>query len=159
MPEKRSAGLLVFRRTPEGETEVLIGHMGGPFWAARSAAAWSIPKGEYTDGEAPEEAALREFEEELGLPAPNGERIALGEVRQRGGKTVSVWAVRGDLDPARAVPGTFAMEWPRGSGVTREFPEMDRFGWFPLAAAAPLLVAGQRAFLARLAAHLDASGA
>jgi predicted NUDIX family NTP pyrophosphohydrolase len=159
MPPKHSAGLLLFRRTPDGVTEVLIGHMGGPFWAGRSAAAWSIPKGEYAADEPPEAAARREFEEELGLPAPDGPWIALGENRQRGGKTVTVWAVRADLDPARAVPGTFTMEWPRGSGVLREFPEIDRFGWFPLAEAEPLLVAGQRVFLARLAAHPDASGA
>lgn len=159
MPDKRSAGLLLFRRTPAGVTEVLIGHMGGPFWASRSAAAWSIPKGEYEAGEPPRDAARREFEEELGLPAPDGERIALGEARQRGGKVVTVWAVRGDLDPRRAEPGTFTMEWPRGSGVLREFPEIDRFDWFPLAAAEPLLVEGQRVFLARLAAYLDASGA
>ncbi|MEU8545267.1 NUDIX domain-containing protein [Streptomyces sp. NPDC048717] len=159
MPPARSAGLLLFRRTPEGVTEVLIGHMGGPFWSRRSAAAWSIPKGEYGADEQPEAAARREFEEELGLAVPDGAWIALGESRQRSGKTVTVWAVRADLDPARATPGTFTMEWPRGSGVLREFPEIDRFGWFPLAEAEPLLVAGQRVFLERLAAHPDASGA
>ncbi|MFG2111798.1 NUDIX domain-containing protein [Streptomyces sp. NPDC048718] len=159
MPPARSAGLLLFRRTPEGVTEVLIGHMGGPFWSGRSAAAWSIPKGEYGADEQPEAAARREFEEELGLAVPDGAWIALGESRQRSGKTVTVWAVRADLDPARATPGTFTMEWPRGSGVLREFPEIDRFGWFPLAEAEPLLVAGQRVFLERLAAHPDASGA
>ncbi|MEU7023005.1 NUDIX domain-containing protein [Streptomyces sp. NPDC046203] len=159
MPPARSAGLLLFRRTPEGVTEVLIGHMGGPFWSGRSAAAWSIPKGEYGADEPPEAAARREFEEELGLAVPDGAWIALGESRQRSGKTVTVWAVRADLDPARATPGTFTMEWPRGSGVLREFPEIDRFGWFPLAEAEPLLVAGQRVFLERLAAHPDASGA
>ncbi|MFJ9823236.1 NUDIX domain-containing protein [Streptomyces sp. NPDC101160] len=159
MPEKRSAGLLLFRRTSDGGTEVLIAHMGGPFWASRSEAAWSVPKGEYGPGEPPEAAARREFEEELGLPAPDGEWIALGEVRQRNGKLVTVWAVEADLDPAAVVPGSFTMEWPRGSGVQREFPEIDRVGWYGLPAAEPLLVAGQREFLARLAAHLDAAGA
>lgn len=159
MPDKRSAGLLLYRRTADGGTEVLIGHMGGPFWASRSAAAWTVPKGEYDPGETPEAAARREFEEELGLPAPDGERIALGEVRQANGKTVTVWAVEADLDPERVVPGTFTMEWPRGSGVLREFPELDRVGWFGFEEAAPLLVAGQRAFLERLAAHLGGPGA
>ncbi|MFF0433907.1 NUDIX domain-containing protein [Streptomyces sp. NPDC004327] len=159
MPEKRSAGLLLFRRTPDGGTEVLIAHMGGPFWASRSEAAWSVPKGEYGQEEPPEAAARREFEEELGLPAPDGEWIALGEARQGSGKVVTVWAVEADLDPAAVVPGTFTMEWPRGSGTQREFPEVDRVGWYGLADAEPLLVAGQRVFLTRLADRLDAAGA
>ncbi|MFI8520682.1 NUDIX domain-containing protein [Streptomyces sp. NPDC085481] len=159
MPDKRSAGLLLFRRAADGRTEVLIGHMGGPFWASRSDAAWSIPKGEYGPEETPEAAARREFEEELGIRAPDGEPVALGEVRQANGKTVTVWAVEADLDPALMVPGTFTMEWPRGSGELREFPELDRIGWFGFEEAAPLLVAGQREFLERLAAHLDGPGA
>lgn len=158
MPDKRSAGLLLFRGTADGGFEVLIGHMGGPFWASKDVSAWSIPKGEYGPEETPEAAARREFEEELGLPAPDGERIALGEARQAGGKTVTVWAVEADLDPTRVVPGTFTMEWPRGSGVLREFPEIDRVGWFAPEAAAPLLVSGQRIFLARLSEWLDGRG-
>ncbi|MEU8619570.1 NUDIX domain-containing protein [Streptomyces sp. NPDC048623] len=157
MSDKRSAGLLLFRRTPvapDGGPEVLIGHMGGPFWAARSEASWSIPKGEYEPDEAPEDAARREFEEELGLPAPDGAWLPLGENRQHNGKLVTIWAVEADLDPERVVPGTFTMEWPRGSGVLRDFPEIDRVGWFGLAEAGPLLVAGQRVFLERLAARL-----
>ncbi|MFD3662568.1 NUDIX domain-containing protein [Streptomyces sp. NPDC058659] len=156
MSAKRSAGLLVFRHTAGQGVEVLIGHMGGPLWASREQAAWSIPKGEYEPGEAPEVAARREFLEELGLPAPEGAWIDLGETRQRGGKTVTVWAVEGDLDPAAAVPGTFTMEWPPRSGVRQEFPEIDRVGWFTPETAAPLLVAGQRVFLERLAEHLGA---
>ncbi|MEU8764743.1 NUDIX domain-containing protein [Streptomyces sp. NPDC048659] len=159
MSDKRSAGLLLYRRTPDGGTEVLIGHMGGPFWAGRSTGAWSIPKGEYGPEEPPLDAAHREFEEELGFPAPDGERVALGESRQANGKTVVVWAVEADLDPARVVPGTFTMEWPRGSGTLREFPEIDRVGWFAPEAAAPLLVAGQQTFLERLAEHLGGPGA
>ncbi|AXG76440.1 NUDIX domain-containing protein [Streptomyces paludis] len=149
MSGKRSAGLLVHRAGDTG-TEVLLGHMGGPFWAGRHAAAWSVPKGEYGPGETPEAAARREFREELGLEPPEGPWIPLGESRQRGGKTVTVWAVEGDLDPARVVPGTFTLEWPRGSGVLRDFPELDRVGWFPLADAVEPLVAGQRVFLERL---------
>ncbi|MFI8370281.1 NUDIX domain-containing protein [Streptomyces sp. NPDC085466] len=150
MTATRSAGLLLFRRTGGGGIEVLIGHMGGPFWARREEAAWSVPKGEYGPEEAPEAAARREFREELGLPAPDGDWLDLGEVRQAGGKTVTVWAVEGDLDPAAVVPGTFTMEWPPRSGTTAEFPEVDRVGWFTPEAAEPLLVAGQRAFLERL---------
>ncbi|MFJ6410934.1 NUDIX domain-containing protein [Streptomyces hydrogenans] len=150
MTVRRSAGLLVFRRTDDGGVEVLIGHMGGPFWARREQAAWSVPKGEYGPEEAPGAAARREFLEELGVPVPEGEWLDLGEVRQAGGKTVTVWAVEGDLDPAAVVPGTFTMEWPPRSGVLAEFPELDRVGWFAVDAAAPLLVTGQRVFLDRL---------
>ncbi|MEV0439835.1 NUDIX domain-containing protein [Streptomyces spectabilis] len=151
MTDRRSAGLLLFR-TPG--PEVLIGHMGGPFWARRDAAAWSIPKGEYGDDEEPLAAAVREFEEELGRPAPTGPFLPLGDVRQAGGKTVTVWAVEADLDPATVVPGTFEMEWPPRSGRVQEFPELDRVGWFPLDRAHDKLVAGQRAFLERLTALL-----
>ncbi len=153
MAGKRSAGLLVYRGTAGG-LEVLVGHMGGPFHSGRDAGSWSIPKGEYGPEERPEAAARREFEEELGLPAPEGAWVPLGEVVQRSGKTVTAWAVEGDLDPADVVPGTFTMEWPRGSGTLREFPEMDRFAWLAPEAAAPLLIKGQQAFLERLVAHL-----
>ncbi|MFF5503602.1 NUDIX domain-containing protein [Streptomyces roseolus] len=152
----RSAGLLVFRRSmaEDGGVEVLIGHMGGPFWARREKAAWSVPKGEYGPEEEPRDAARREFREELGLPVPEGEWLDLGEVRQAGGKTVTVWAVEGELDPAAVVAGTFSMEWPPRSGVLAEFPELDRVGWFTVEEAAPLLVAGQREFLERLVTRL-----
>lgn len=150
---KRSAGLLLFRRTASGP-EVLLGHMGGPFWARKDAGAWTVPKGEYEAGEEAWHAARREFREELGLPAPDGTPVPLGEVVQSGGKHVTVWAVEGDLDPADMVPGTFTMEWPRGSGRTAEFPELDRAAWFPLDAARALVVAAQSAFLDRLAAIL-----
>lgn len=154
MADKRSAGILPFRRTggPGGDVEVLLGHMGGPFWARRDAGAWSVIKGEYGLQEAPEAAARREFGEELGLPVPDGELLPLGETRQSGGKIVTVWAVEGDLDPDRAVFGTFTMEWPRGSGTLREFPEIDRAAWLPLDAAGALIVQAQRVFLDRLAA-------
>ncbi|MGW8328702.1 NUDIX domain-containing protein [Streptomyces sp. NPDC055897] len=153
MAGKRSAGLLLYRRSADG-LEVLVGHMGGPFHAGRDAGSWSVPKGEYGPEEPPEAAARREFEEEFGLPAPEGTWVPLGEIVQRAGKTVTVWAVEGELDPADAVPGTFTMEWPRGSGTLREFPEMDRFAWLTPEAAAPLLIQGQQAFLERLVAHL-----
>lgn len=95
-------------------------------------------------------AARREFEEELGLPVPDGAWVSLGEARQSSGKTVTIWAVEAELDPAEAVPGTFTMEWPRGSGVQREFPELDRFAWCTPDEAAERLVAGQRVFVDRL---------
>jgi predicted NUDIX family NTP pyrophosphohydrolase len=149
MAPKRSAGILVYRRVGP-ELEVLIGHMGGPLWARRDDAAWSIPKGEYLPDEQPEAAARREFVEELGLPVPDGELVDLGTVRQPSGKYVTVWAVEGDLDPAAVIPGTFRMEWPRGSGRLADFPEIDRVAWFSIDAARAKLVAGQVPFLDRL---------
>jgi predicted NUDIX family NTP pyrophosphohydrolase len=146
----RSAGILLFRGAG-AEREVLIAHMGGPFWARKDAGAWSIPKGECEPGEDELAAARREFQEELGLPVPAGELVPLGSERQSTGKVVTVWALAGDLDPAAVVPGTFEMEWPRGSGRLREFPEVDRAGWFDLPTARAKLVGGQRAFLDRVA--------
>jgi predicted NUDIX family NTP pyrophosphohydrolase len=145
----RSAGVLVFRGVGE-EREVLLAHMGGPFWARKDAGAWSIPKGECEPGEDELTAARREFTEELGLPVPSGTLLALGSAKQSGGKVVSVWAVEGDLDPADVVPGTFEMEWPPKSGKTREFPEVDRVAWFGLDTARVKLVGGQRPFLDRV---------
>lgn len=152
MTASRSAGLLLFRRTDEG-VEVLLGHMGGPFFARRDAGAWTVPKGEYDPAEPAWDAARREFEEELGLPPPEGEAVPLGEVRQSGGKVVTAWAVEADLDPASVVPGTFTMEWPPRSGGTQEFPELDRVAWFPLDRAREVIVSAQTAFLDRLAEH------
>ncbi|MEU5373574.1 NUDIX domain-containing protein [Streptomyces sp. NPDC005951] len=161
---RRSAGLLLFRVTEdedagERDVEVLIGHMGGPFWAGREEAAWSVPKGEYGAEEGAEAAARREFTEELGVAVPPGEWIALGEARQRSGKTVTVWALEADLDLASLVPGTFTMEWPRGSGVQQEFPEMDRFAWCTPEQATERLVAGQRVFVDRLRAQVRGADA
>ncbi|WP_399938139.1 NUDIX domain-containing protein [Streptomyces sp. BBFR25] len=150
---RRSAGLLLHRRGPGGEMQVFLGHMGGPFYARRDAGAWTVPKGEYDPAEPAWEAARREFEEELGLPPPEGEAVPLGEVRQAGGKVVTVWAVRADLDPASVVPGTFRMEWPPRSGRIEEFPELDRVAWFALERAREVIVKAQSAFLDRLAEH------
>ena len=152
----RSAGLVLFRRTPA--LEVLIGHMGGPFWARKDARAWSIPKGEHGDDEDGLAAARREFAEELGTDAPDGLPVFLGEVRQRGGKVVAAWAVEADLDPTRVTPGTFALEWPPRSGRIREFPELDRVEWVGAEAARDRLVAGQVAFVERLESALGATG-
>ncbi|MEU1043690.1 MULTISPECIES: NUDIX domain-containing protein [unclassified Streptomyces] len=150
---RRSAGLLLHRRGPGGERQVLLGHMGGPFYARREAGAWTVPKGEYDPAEPAWDAARREFEEELGLPPPEGEAVPLGEVRQAGGKVVTVWAVQADLDPATVVPGTFRMEWPPRSGRIEEFPELDRVAWFALERAREVIVKAQSAFLDRLAEH------
>lgn len=124
--------------------------MGGPLWARKDDAAWSIPKGEY-DEEDPLAAARREFNEELGRPAPDGEPLPLGEVVQSGGKHVIVWAVEADFDTADIVSNTFDLEWPRGSGTIRSFPEVDRVEWCDLDTARRRLVKAQTEFLDRLA--------
>jgi predicted NUDIX family NTP pyrophosphohydrolase len=155
MPARRSAGLLVFRRGALG-LEVLLAHPGGPFWARRDLGAWSLPKGEYQPDEDALDAARREFAEELGIPAPPGRVLPLGEVRQAGGKVVTAWAVEGDLDPEAIVPGTFELEWPRGSGQARTYPEIDRVAWFGLREAQERILAGQRDLLDRLVDRLGA---
>lgn len=150
-----SAGILLWRNGSAGP-QVLVGHMGGPFWARKDAGAWTVPKGEVAPGEEPWAAARREWVEELGVPVPPGEPVDLGEVRQRGGKVVRAWAVEGDLDPGTVVPGTFEMEWPPRSGQTRSFPELDRVEWVDLEAARERLVTAQREVLDRLREHLGA---
>jgi predicted NUDIX family NTP pyrophosphohydrolase len=146
---KHSAGILVFRRV-DGTVQVLLGHMGGPFWQRRDAGAWTIPKGEHEQDEEPEFAARREFTEELGLAVPRGDLIFLGTVRQSGGKQVTIWAIEGNLDPAQVMVGTFQMEWPKGSGRVQTFPELDRVAWFDLETARQKLIAAQQVFLDRL---------
>lgn len=149
---KTSAGLLPFRAADDGAVEVLLGHMGGPFWAKKDEAAWSIFKGEYVVGdEEPEAVARREFEEETGQPAPTGELLDLGEVKQSGGKRVRAWAVLApELDPSGFVSNTFTVEWPPRSGRQQEFPEIDRAEWMTLEVAEERLVKAQRGFLAVL---------
>jgi predicted NUDIX family NTP pyrophosphohydrolase len=146
---KLSAGVLLYR-TRDGVVEVLIAHPGGPFWARKDDGAWSIPKGEYTDGEDPWTVAQREFLEELGLPLPTGPRIDFGALKQPSGKVITGFAVEGDLDVTDAHSNTFELEWPKGSGRVREFPEIDRVGWFGVARARTKLLKGQRPFLDRL---------
>jgi predicted NUDIX family NTP pyrophosphohydrolase len=152
----RSAGLLLHRDGPEGP-EVLIAHMGGPFWAAKDEGAWSIPKGEHAEDEEPLAAALREFAEELGRPAPNGPTIPLGEFRQSGGKRVTVFARAADLDVSTVHGDTFEMEWPPRSGRRQSFPEIDRAEWMPLDRARTRLVKGQVLALDALATVLGAA--
>ena len=147
---RTSAGLLLHRRGPDGGIEVLIGHMGGPFWARKDAGAWSIPKGEHGPDEEPRDVALREFAEELGAPASVTDLVPLGEVRQSGGKRLTVWAAEGDFDAAGAVSNTFSLEWPPRSGRVQEFPEIDRAAWTTLDEARVKLVPGQVPLLDRL---------
>lgn len=144
-----SAGLVLHRRTSAGDVELLVAHMGGPFWARKDEGAWSFPKGVVEPGEEPLDAARRELGEELGVPAPPGPFVPLGEVRQSG-KTVVAWAVEADLDPADVVPGTFELEWPPRSGRTQAFPEVDRVAWVGPDDAVRLLVKAQRGFVPRL---------
>ena len=124
--------------------------MGGPFWARKDDGAWSIPKGEYDPGEDPLAAARREFEEEMGAPAPSGPVESLGEVRQAGGKVISVWCLRADFDTGHVRSNTFTLEWPPRSGRMQQFPEIDQAQWFGIEAARRKLVRGQVAFLDQL---------
>lgn len=145
-----SAGLLLYRVADDGAVEVLLGHMGGPLWARKDERAWTIPKGEHAPDEDPHDAAVREFTEELGSSPPHGPEVDLGEIRQRGGKTVRAWARRADFDVSTAVSNTFEMEWPPRSGRWARFPELDRVEWVAFGRARDLVVAGQVALLDRL---------
>lgn len=144
-----SAGLLLYRLGPAGP-ELLLGHMGGPFWARKDDGAWSIPKGEHGSDEGPERAAIREFTEELGSAPPAGPLVPLGSVRQRGGKQVTVFALEADFDAEHISPGTFELEWPPRSGRKQAFPEIDRAAWFDPDTARRKLVSAQAEFVDRL---------
>ena len=143
-----SAGLLPYRRRA-GALEVFLVHPGGPFWAKKDLGSWSIVKGEHEPDEDPLEAAKREFEEETGLP-PSGPYLPLAPIRQAGGKIVRAWAFEGDYDPSALRSNTFVMEWPPRSGRRREFPEVDRAGWFELEEAGRRILRGQVPLLAEL---------
>jgi len=152
---KLSAGILPYRIRPDGSVEVLLVHPGGPLWRSADARAWSVAKGEYGDDDDAERTAEREFAEEVGVPAPPGPRLDLGEVRQAGGKRVRVWAVEADGLAADTVTSNeFEMEWPPRSGRLQSFPEVDRAAWTPLPLARDRMVAAQAAFLDRLLDHL-----
>jgi predicted NUDIX family NTP pyrophosphohydrolase len=143
---------LLLYRERDGKLEVLLVHPGGPFWQKRDEGAWSIPKGEVADNEDGMAVARREFQEELGTPAPEGAAIPLGDVRQAGGKVVQAWAMPGDLDVTRIVSNSFEIEWPPRSGKLQQFPEVDRAGWFGLETARRKLIPAQRLFIDRLEA-------
>jgi predicted NUDIX family NTP pyrophosphohydrolase len=155
---KRSAALLVYRLSADAGLEVLVAHMGGPFWARRDARGWSIPKGECEAGEDPLATARREFAEEMGSPPPDGEYTELGERRQPSGKIIVSYAVEGDFDLSGFHSNTFILEWPRGSGKTQEFPEMDRADWMTIGRASEMLVKGQVPILGDLRDYLIGSG-
>ncbi|HEX8862922.1 MAG TPA: NUDIX domain-containing protein [Actinomycetes bacterium] len=150
---RRSAGILLYRRN--GALEVLLVHPGGPFWARKDLGAWSIPKGEYEEGDDPLATALRELEEETGHRLEATGLLELGWIRQRGGKLLTAWAAQGDLDASAITSNTFTMEWPPRSGRRREFPEVDRAGWFDLPAAREKLLAAQTELLDRLVSALE----
>ena len=150
---KQSAGLLLYRRNDHG-LEVFLVHPGGPYWSKKDHGAWSIPKGEYTDSEEPLAAAQREFKEETGFTV-DGVFVALGSIRQTGGKVVSVWALEGDCDPEKLVSNFCELEWPPRSGRTIEIPEVDRGSWFSLNEAHARILPGQSPMLARLAESVD----
>ena len=157
MASRRSAGLLLYRWSDDGEVEVLLAHPGGPLFAKKDAGHWSVPKGELEPGEAPWDVARREFEEETGHAPPAAdaaEAIELGEIRQKGGKLVVAWALEGDLDPATAHSNTVPLEWPPRSGRRIEIPEIDRVAWFGRDEARRRIKDTQIPFLDRLEAAL-----
>ena len=151
--KKISAGLMMYR-VRDGELEIFLAHPGGPYWEKKDAGGWSIPKGEVEPGEDLEATAAREFEEEIGV-TPQGPRISLGSIRQRGGKTVHCWAFAGEWEDGR-VPdsNTFELEWPRGSGAMVAFPEVDRAAFFSTTEARVKINVAQVELIDRLAAHL-----
>ena len=150
---RQSAGLILYRRRPQG-VEVLLVHPGGPFWARKDLGAWSIPKGELDSGEDPLQAAIREFREETGFPA-NGPFAELGSIRQSGGKIVTAWAFEGDCDPAELSSNSCFVEWPPHSGRQLEIPEVDRAEWFTLQEAGRRIVKAQAPLLDRLASLVE----
>jgi predicted NUDIX family NTP pyrophosphohydrolase len=150
---KLSAGLLMFRWRGDA-LEVFIVHPGGPFWAKKDLGAWSIPKGEYAEGEDALATAQREFEEETSIAPPAGELIQLTDIKQPSGKIVSAWAIEGDCDASSVSSNMFSMEWPPKSGRSQEFPEIDRGDWFPIETARLKLLKGQSGFLDELASKV-----
>jgi predicted NUDIX family NTP pyrophosphohydrolase len=154
---RRSAGILLYRQGAGG-LEVLLVHPGGPFWAKKDLGVWSIPKGEYEDGDNPLASALREFEEETGTRLQAAEPVELGTVTQRAGKQVTAWALAGDLDVATVRSNTFTMEWPPRSGRQAEFPEVDRAEWFGVDAAREKLVPAQAELIQRLVERVTRAG-
>jgi predicted NUDIX family NTP pyrophosphohydrolase len=150
---KRSAGILLYRRKGAG-LELLLVHPGGPFWAKKDLGAWSIPKGEYEEGADPLLVARREFEEELGSPAPAGDAIEIGELAQPSRKLITAYAIEGDFDVGTLKSNLFEMEWPPKSGKMQSFPEVDRAEWFSAEKAREKILLGQRPFIDRLLERL-----
>jgi predicted NUDIX family NTP pyrophosphohydrolase len=150
-----SAGLLLYRRRGS-RTEVFLVHPGGPYWAKKDEAAWSVPKGLADPGEDELACARREFREETGFDPDNeGAEHDLGVFPQPSGKRLHIWALEGDCDPGKLVSNLFEMEWPPKSGRTRRFPEVDRGGWFERAEALLRIAGGQRAILEKFYAEFE----
>lgn len=150
---KQSAGILLYRRKGK-QLEVFLAHPGGPFWVKKDMGSWSVPKGEYLEGEEPLQAAIREFEEETGY-RPSGDFIQLSTIRQKGHKTVHCWAVTGDLDADSIVSNQFEIEWPPRSGKMRTFPEIDRAAWFSISIAREKINERQVSFIDELVKCID----
>lgn len=151
--KKQSAGLLLYK-VANDTIQVLLAHPGGPFWAKKDAGAWSIPKGEFEEGEEPLEAARREFSEELGSPAPKGECVYLGAIKQPSGKIVHAWALESEFNVHHLKSNTATIEWPPRSGKQVEVPEIDKAAWISLADAQVKIVRGQIPLLEALAGHM-----
>jgi predicted NUDIX family NTP pyrophosphohydrolase len=154
MAKRASAGLLLYRR--RGELEVFLVHPGGPFWAKKDAGAWSLPKGEFVEGDDPLAAAKREFTEETGFPI-DGEFRRLDPLKQRSGKVIHAWAIEADCDASQVRSNFFSLEWPPKSGQIQKFPEVDRAEWFSIPEARKRIIAGQMGFIDQLtsADYLD----
>lgn len=153
--KRQSTGLLLYRHSDKG-LEVLLVHPGGPFWARKDKGAWSVPKGEYKEDEDPFAAAKREFAEETGQPAPEGEYIDLGEFSRKDGKTIKAWALNSEFDVNKIKSNTFEMEWPPKSGQKQEFLEVDKAAWVAISKAPGKMHKGQNVFIERLAERLGA---
>lgn len=147
---KKSAGLLLYRLKEDRRIEILLVHPGGPFWRNKDDGAWTIPKGEFADGEDPLAAAKREFKEESGNAPPEGQYISLTPIKQKNAKIVHAWAVEGDFDPAKLESNEFETEWPPKSGRLQKFPEVDRAEWFAPEVAKRKMLSGQAALVDEL---------
>lgn len=152
---KLSAGILVYHFKAEGALQVLLVHPGGPFWKNKDEGAWSIPKGEYVQGEDALLVAKREFKEETGIELPAGEFKPLKAVKIKSGKLISAWAIRAELDLTLFQSNQFEMEWPPRSGRRQFFPEVDKAEWFTLEDAKIKINAGQVAFLDQLSEIIE----
>lgn len=150
---QKSAGILLYR-IQNSRIEVFLVHPGGPYWSKKDDGAWSIPKGEFDENEEPLAAAKREFQEETGIQL-SGEFIQLNPVKQKGGKMVYAWAVKGDIDPAKVKSNSFEIEWPPRSGKMKSFPEIDKAAWFPLSEAQKKIIEAQSALIKELESKIQ----
>lgn len=146
---KQSAGVLLYRKNTAEKHEVLLAHPGGPFWANKDIGSWTIPKGEFEENDDALEAAIREFEEETGTKL-SGDFFPLEPIKQKSGKVIYAWAIKGDLDAEKITSNLFEIEWPPRSGKLKEFPEIDRAAWFGIEEAKLKIIPGQLRFIEEL---------